>query len=182
MAGKWDEVDRRIRSNTADNSLPPTEALVPELVPPTSLTDVSTLSASTPEPGNIVDRYRARQIDRRVARAYWEQYYDAKLELVRHELKEAVRAKSAEMTAKVERVLMQLNDAHLQFLAELGLKNIAQRQKILIQLQEQTSRQMQEVLNRDWPQALKNQTIDQLLAMSKSFAEKLHRELGVETS
>ncbi len=180
MAGKWDEVDRIIRDRgNSDNSQASNQVIMPEILPPVAA-ETTMPTPITPEPGNIIDRYRARQIDRKVARAHWEQYYNARLELVGHELKEAVRAKSAEMTAKVERVLMQLNDSHLQFLAELGLKNVGQRQSILIKLQEQTSRQIQDVMERDWPQQLKDQTIDQLLGMSKAFADRLNCELGAK--
>jgi hypothetical protein len=137
MTNKWDEVDKRIRSrSTPNNNDRPNQTLEPEILPAISP------KGSPPEPKTIIARFRTNQIQRRLAIAQLSEYHDAKMELVKHQFKEAVRTKKAEASEFADHFLMELNHSHLKFLAELGLKNVDKRQEILIELNERTSRRM----------------------------------------
>ncbi|MGH7985983.1 MAG: hypothetical protein ACREQX_06825 [Candidatus Binataceae bacterium] len=98
-----------------------------------------------PQPRTVIERYRARQLERKIAAEQLEAYHLAWLDQVKHQLKEAVRTRTAEATQAAEQFLYELNQKHLGFMAELGLKNVDTRQKILMELSEQTARRLEEV-------------------------------------
>ena len=178
QSSKWDDLDKRMRGRReAEDKSQSSDALVPDVLP-VSAPAVTPPSAELPEPTTIVARFRMNQINRKLAVAQLTEYYDARMELVRHQLKEAVRAGKAESTEAADRYLMELNRNHLSFLAELGLKNVDKRQEILIELNERTARRLDDIRTRDWPAFLKDQAVDEITLMNKDFAERLRQELG----
>jgi hypothetical protein len=173
---KWDNVDKRVRAQkeSANGSHP----MLPRGA---GLVAVAPAAAPTPqvaEPTTIVARVKANMIQRKIGVAQLDELYKAQMDLIRHQLKEAVRARKAEATEAADRYLLELNRSHLNFLAELGLKNVDKRQEIVIELNERTSQRLSDIMNRDWPASLKDHAVDEILDMNKDFAERLRHELG----
>jgi hypothetical protein len=182
MANKWDDVDKILRDRKQRSKTSGTGkelVLEPEVLP-AALPMRPGPAPEAPEPSNIIARFKTRQIERKLAAAQLTEYYDARMELLKHQLKEAVRARKAEATESAERFLMELNQNHLKFVAELGLSNVDKRQDIMMELNERTARRIEEIYNRDWPQMLKDQAIDELMKMSEDFADRLRHDLGGE--
>jgi hypothetical protein len=178
QSGKWDDINKRIATRRgASVAERPNHALGSDILPALAPAS-SPPTPQLPEPLTIIGRFRANQINRKLAVAQLSEYYDARMDLIRHQLKEAVRAGKAQATEAGDRYLMELNRSHLGFLAELGLKNVDRRQEILIELNERTAQRLADITSRDWPDFLKDQAVDEITLMNQDFAQRLRHELG----
>ncbi|MGH8012983.1 MAG: hypothetical protein ACREQ4_10825 [Candidatus Binataceae bacterium] len=172
---KWANINQRLGKQLEGKNVG-NKATEAELVP-APLTPVPPTIVE-PQPQSIIEKFKAHQLERRLAAKQLQAYHVARLEDLKHQLKEAVRMRMAAATQAAEQFLYQLNQKHLGFMAELGLKNVDTRQKILMELSEQTARRLEEVGQREWPSRLKDEAIDQIFAMNQEFAERLRHEFG----
>jgi hypothetical protein len=175
---KWGRVDDRLgktkRERTAkDGGLiasPAKQALVP-----------SPLDAPLPDPkekGGFLERLQKGQIDRRTAVSEFQDRCDAQLEALRFQLRKAVSVSNARADLVAEEYLKGLDAEHLEVLADLGLRNTRTRAESLKSVTDMIVQQMKEVQEKDWPAALIDSTIDELLALRARTCAELMRELG----
>jgi hypothetical protein len=86
--------------------------------------------------------------------------------------------RKAETTLLADQFLSSINAQHLAFLADLGLTNEGARAKALVKLADQTTETLKEIEERDWPEAIRDQTINGVLERNERFFKKLVNELG----
>jgi hypothetical protein len=180
----WTHVNNAIQRHRGDASMPATVGLggsiQSDLVPRNSVQTSPIGGPPSPiaTPEGIIAKFKMNQVAKKAAIAHLESWYGAQLDVVRHQLTEVARVKKAETSLLAEQFLSSINAQHLEFLADLGLRNEGARSKALIQLAEQTSQTLKEISSRDWPPALQEQTINGVLQRNETFFKKLVNELG----
>lgn len=105
-------------------------------------------------------------------------WYEGQLEAAKHAVEEAVRVRKAEASRVAERLLMEIDSEHVEYLLTLGLRNEGARSRVMIELNDQTSKTLREIEGRDWPPALIQQAIDGILERHRRFFQKVTEELG----
>ena len=93
-----------------------------------------------------------------------------------------VGAGKARADVDYENYLKELDAEHLEVLAELGLRNKDVRERTLLQLTEMTAVKLKEVQAADWPNELKDATVNELFELRKRFAAEMMKELGGDSS
>lgn len=127
-------------------------------------------------PSGIVGRIRSEQIRNRAALVFDRDWYNARLEVSKHQLKRAVELKIKETDADVERMLTDISRKHLQYLTEMGLRNSEQREEALERLSDQTASRIKRLQAKDWPDSLIEQTINGVIELHQRFFDKILEE------
>jgi hypothetical protein len=169
----WSGVNQAIQKRASDTTLPlhPDRPLeVPASIQPPP--------EPVAKPDGVVTQYKANKITRRAALEHLEVWYKAQLEVARHRLTEVARVRKAEATQLAEQFLHSINSQHLQFLAELGLRNEDARNRAFLALGDQTSNALREIQERDWPPQMIESTIQAVMDRYSRFFAKLSHELG----
>jgi len=170
---KWDKVDNIARAKEKDIN-PQARKGALEVKAPDELLE------SNETPTDIVTRYKANKIKRNNAIEQLSVWYDAQLEITKTHLKEAVIAKKEQIGREAQQFITELDRRHLEFLAEIGLKNKAIRESTLIKLADQTKDSLSELESRratgTYPDFLINETIEAIINVHRKFFEKLQRD------
>ena len=178
----WSKVNHAIQKRRSETDLP----LHPDrpLELPGSLKTGSASGtgdaapAAVANPEGILTRFKVGAITRKAAVAHAQEWHARQLEVVRHRLGEIVRVRNAEATTIAEQMLASINAQHLGFLTELGLRDEGDRKRALMLLTDQTSEFLRDAMDRDWPDSLRQQYIDGVIARHNAFFDKLASELG----
>ena len=126
----------------------------------------------------LMMEFRAGKIRRGATISALKAWHSGQLEVAKAQIQQAVRVHTAQASVQAERFLESLNQEYLAYLGELGLKNTAERQQMIIRLNEQTSRSLRQVMDADWPQNMKDGAIASITRMHEAFADKLLQEVG----
>ena len=126
----------------------------------------------------VMVEFQAGRIRRGATISALKEWHSGQLEVAKVQIQEAVRVHTAQASVQAERFLETLNHEYLTYLGELGLKNTAERQQMIIRLNDQTSKSLREVKDADWPQNMKDGAIANIMHMHETFADKLLQEVG----
>jgi hypothetical protein len=135
------------------------------------------MPAPTANPKGVLAEFKAKRLTRKAALDQLTVYYDAQLDVVKTRLAETIRVRKAEATLKAEEFLQVLNNEHIEFLTELGLRNEDMRNRAFIKLNEQTTKSLREVENASWPTEMIDMTLEAMIARYKKFMGKLASDL-----
>ena len=170
----WTAVNQIVQRRAASEALPlqPSGIHEPEvgLQRPTP--------GSTVKPEGVIANLKANAITRKAAVDYLRMYYEQQLEASRHHLTEVVRVRKAESTAVAEQMLASINSQQMQFLVDVGLRNEEVRGRALMQLNDQVSATLRQVMSADWPDPLREQAINGIYDRQRKFFERLMTDLG----
>lgn len=170
---KWETTNRTLQKQAFEKGTP-TEM---GAMLPTSSPDPT--SAGAPDkPEGVIAGFQAGRIQRKAALQQMEAWYGAQLDIAKHRLTEVARVKKAQTTVIAEQFLRNLDQQHLEYLTNLGLRNTNARGEALIKLGDQTAKTLKELEDRDWPPALVEQTIKGVIDLHERFFGKLMEELG----
>lgn len=128
------------------------------------------------EADGIIARFKQGQVQRKQSIELLKAWYDSQLEVTKYQLGQAVRLKKKETDVDVERYLTDLNKRHLYHLQELKFKNLDQRFAALDELGEKTARMLEKIKGRDWPENIKEDTINGIIKLQTNFFEKVMEE------
>jgi hypothetical protein len=169
--GKW-EVVKKVMDQDARSALPfKQDALQSPPAMPTAPDQFG-------KPEGIIASYKAAKVQREATLDYLRTWYREQLEVTKHRLAEAARVRKTEATVIAEQFLRELDQRHLEYLSDLGLRNVATRQDALAKLTDQTSGKLRELQERDWPPELQEQTIKGILDLHKRFFDRLMEEIA----
>lgn len=124
-------------------------------------------------PQGIVSKVQSDRIKSKAGLEFDRAWYDAQLEVSKHQLKRAVELKIKETDADVERLLTDISRRHLQYLTEMGLRNSEQREEALERLADQTAARIKRLQGKDWPDSLIEQTINGVIELHQRFFDKI---------
>jgi len=170
----WSEIEGQLEPVDPDGTQLPTS---PGLPPSTELEDHPIIKRFG-GPSGVVMEFRAGRVQRTVALDALRAWYNGQLAVAEAQVHEAVRVQTAQAKAQSEKFLARIDNDYLTYLGELGLRNIDKRQQMLLQLNDQTSENLKQVMNADWPKSMKDQAVAQIRDMHERFAHKLSKELG----
>jgi hypothetical protein len=172
--GKWDNISNMIgKSGTASA---PSKAKATEALHKHQAVDVP--NSLVQKPDGAIAQFKASQIGKRAVLKHVQIWYEGQLEAAKHAVGEAVRVRKAEASRVAERLLMEIDSEHVEYLLTLGLRNEDARSRAMIELGDQTSKTLKEIEGRDWPPALIQQAIDGIVERHRRFFQKITEELG----
>ena len=181
----WSKINQVVQKRRSANELPLNPNRPLDLPPSLSAATAGPVSQSegapdaVANPAGVIARYKVGGITRKAAVEMAQVWHSKQLEAMRHRLTEVVRVRNAEATTIADQLLASINAQHLEFLAELGLRNEGQRKKALMELTDQTTEYLREAQERDWPEALREEYINGIFERHRAFFKKLATELGV---
>lgn len=129
-------------------------------------------------PSGILSQFKANLIKRRSAMAALQTHYDSQLDVLSHTLARAGQVEKSRADVVAEEYLKELDAKHLEVLAELGMRNKETRERALIALTDQTVIKVREVMSKDWPEELIQETLQELFTLRKRVIAEILRELG----
>ena len=107
-----------------------------------------------------------------------QEQYNSALTIYKHHLQNVVMGQNARDDTSITPRTRALDQEYLEVLAELGLRNKSVRERTLIELTDMTANRLKEVQEKDWPKALKDSVIDDLIALRQRFSDEMMKELG----
>lgn len=136
------------------------------------------------DPETMLAKWKANKIERNAIVEYFEKRYDAQLEMVEEELRQAVRVNNAEVVKQADRWIDKINQEHLEFMTELGLRNKEKRQEALQKLGDQTTEALNQIKTRqgEWPPEMLDQTLEAVRELHQRFFQRIMEELGQRDS
>ena len=141
----WSRVDR---SGSGRN--------LPAVIP----TDPGALApAPSQTVGGVLQRLKEGKIVRQAAVQELEVITTARLNVLTHQLQEAAKVKKTEATVTADRFLKELDLQFQEVVQALGIRNEAIRRETIKKLNNETARDLEEIINKDWPDFMKNETI-----------------------
>lgn len=142
-----------------------------EVLPPDSPGEI--MPSLPAEPRGLLARFKAGQISRAYAVQHLKEIADGRIEMVRIQVKLAVKAGTAAAKENCDKFLTQLANEHMKWIGELGLENIERYNELTANLQDITHRDVENVKAKPWSDLLKEQAIDRIMEMNAQFAAKL---------
>jgi hypothetical protein len=124
-------------------------------------------------PKGVISKFKSDRIKSNAELDFDQEWYKAKLQVSKHQLKKAVELKVKETDAEVERLLTDISRQHLKYLTELGLKNSEEREDALERLGEQTAQRIKSIQSKDWPEFLVEQILDGVIEIYQRFFDKI---------
>lgn len=124
-------------------------------------------------PSGPIAKIKSEQIKSKAALEFDKDWYNAQLEVSKHQLRRAVELKIKETDADIERLLTDISRKHLQYLTEMGLKNSEQREEALERLADQTAQRIKRLQGKDWPESLIEQTVNGVIELHQRFFDKI---------
>ena len=128
----------------------------------------------------IVQRLKERRIKRHAAVKALETATSAQLEVIAHQVQEAARVKKAEATVLADQLLKDLDLQFQQVLSELGVRNEAIRRATLTKLNDETARDLREFANKDWPDFMRQASIEMVTKRWQRFISRLGQDIEEE--
>lgn len=129
-------------------------------------------------PRGILMEFKSNRMGRKATLEALQEQYNAGLTIYKHHLQNVVMGQNARDDVDYAAYQKQLDQEYLEVLAELGLRNKGVREQALIQLTDMTANRLKEVQEKDWPQALKDSVINDLIALRQRFSDEMMKELG----
>lgn len=152
-----------------------------ELVPATDVGLPAALNLSVPAEETsrgILMKFRERKISRKAALKALEASYNSQLDALNHSLVKAVQVQKTRADVVADEYLKELDARHMAVMDELGLRNIETRAQTLLKLTDQTVAKVKEVQERDWPQPMIEETVNELFKLRKRFIAEMMKEAG----
>jgi len=145
----------------------------------------STPNVGLPDSGagrSILTKWRENKLGRKATLQALDAHYGSQLEALKYNLTKAVQVQKARADVIAEEYLKELDARQLEMLAELGLRNKDTREKALMKLTDTTSARIKEVQEKDWPEPLIKDVIDELFKLRKRVVSEIMKELGGDHS
>ena len=117
---KWETTNRTLQQRAVEQGTP---AELGSVLPMSPADPTNAGAPSKPE--GIVAGFKAKQILRKAALQQMEVWYGTQLDIARHRLTEVSRVKKAQTTVIAEQFLRNLDQQHLEYLTDLGLRNMS---------------------------------------------------------
>jgi hypothetical protein len=125
-------------------------------------------------------KWKAGRISRKAALEAMQTHYDSQLDVFRETMAQKVKVQKTKLGLIAEEYLNSLDSEHLERLQQFGMRNTATRWKAITDLTDAAVAKINEVQSKDWPDALINETIAQILDLRKRVVAELVKELGSE--
>ncbi|MGH7948604.1 MAG: hypothetical protein ACREQF_05220 [Candidatus Binataceae bacterium] len=179
MSAEGDKPDWKRRVDEIATGKSAKDQIAPRLVEPEKvLPAIPSIGEVKDKAEGVLVRFKEKRITRKAAAEQLKILYEGQRELIKHQVNEAVRIGKASATQVAETYLFKLNSQHLEELDTLGLQNTGKRQEMLRKLADQTSQNLRQAEESDWPDSVKKRTIDGIFELHDQFFDKLNRELG----
>ena len=130
----------------------------------------------------ILVKWRAKQLSRKAALEALEIQYNSQLDVLKDRLAQTGKVEKTRVAVRAEEYIKILDAKHLEVLSQLGMRNAATRWKAVEDLTDMAVAKINEVQEKNWPDSLINETIDEILALRKRVATEIMKELGIEHS
>lgn len=127
---------------------------------------------------DIMLRWKKRQINRKAALSGLQKQYDAQLDMLKTTLAGALRVHEGQTDQVVKSFFYKLDQKNMEMLAELGLRNLEARQKVLMQITEMTASKVQEAQGKNWPKDFIDDTLQQLWNLRMQTIAEIMKEPG----
>src|SRR5262245_61711215 len=180
----WSRVDARIKTKQELSPVPkqvssPLTRGEIELDDPTAVPESIALSVPETESSRgILHQWKLSKIDKKTALEAVQARYDAQLDTLRYQLRQAVNVSNARADRIADEFLKKLDAEHMEVLTSLGLRNASSRADALIKAREIIAIKLSEIQSKNWPQALVDRTIDDILELERRVCAEMMRELG----
>jgi len=172
----WSRVSTSLQPSAAEPN-----AVVPAQNRPTELAEVNAIKVPKMEaPRGILSEFKANHIKRKAAMTALQTHYDGQLDVLTHTLAKVGQVEKSRADVVAEEFLKELDAKHLEVLVELGMRNKQTRERALLELTDQTVRTVRDVMAKDWPEELIQETLQQLFALRKRVIGEILKELGSE--
>lgn len=152
-----------------------------QLVPTTDVGLPAVLNLSVPVEDTsrgILMKFRERKISRKAALRALEASYNSQLDALNHSLVKAVQIQKTRADVVADEYLRELDARAMAVMHELGLRNIETRAQTLLKLTDQTVARVKEVQEKDWPQPMIQETVNELFKLRKRFIAEMMKEAG----
>ncbi|HEV7473685.1 MAG TPA: hypothetical protein VGN90_06540 [Pyrinomonadaceae bacterium] len=126
----------------------------------------------------IMTKWKENKLGRKATLQALEVHYNSQLDALTHSLTKAVQVQKARADVIAEEYLKELDARQLEMLAELGLRNKDTRERALLKLTDTTAARVKEVQEKDWPQQLIADTMQELFKLRKRVVAEMMKELG----
>ena len=160
----WSRVDR----SGPGRNLPEVIPTGPEVLAP----------APSQTVGGVLQRLKEGKIVRKAAVQELEVITTARLDVLTHQLQEAAKVKKTEATVTTDRFLKELDLQFQEVVQALGIRNEAIRRDTLKKLNDETARDLKEIMNKDWPDFMKTETIDAINCRWRQFLMNLMKDVS----
>ncbi len=176
---KWSKIDRALEKSRRENlPLHPDRPLdVPGQLHGPDAENVA-------KPDGVIASFKANKIERRAALEHLEVWYKTSLDVAKHRLGEVARVRKAEATVIAEQFLQNLDQLHLQYLMDLGLRNEAARQKALLDRsskRSKTGRPFPSTTKAAWPSWISTRTRSRRSIRSSTRSRKARKPSAVRS-
>jgi len=171
----WDDIERLSKGSRKEPN--PIETQLSQPSPNPNANEIARKSSETE---GVIANFKQKKIERRAQLEAVRLRCDGELEALQHKIVKAIVVEKAKADVMAEEFLKELDAQHLKVLSDLGLRNKETREKALIELTESTVQRIREVKDKDWPQFLVEETVNEILALRKRALNEIMDELGQE--
>lgn len=147
---------------------------LPELIPPGRETPPPPTSKSV---GGVLQQLKEGQIKRKAAIHELDAIMSTQLDVLTHQLLEASKVKKAEATVTSDKLLKELDLQFQEVVQALGLRNEGIRRETMIKLNDQTASDLRAIMDKDWPESMKEDTIEAIKARRTRFMHNLAKDV-----
>ncbi len=134
------------------------------------------------EGDSLLARYKARKLSREAALSKLRELYNGEFEVAKAQVEAAVKVRKTEIALSANEYLASLEERYLLQLQEMGMQNVGARQKMLIQLTNQTTENLKVASDADWPQEARQKVISGLWTLHEKLFGDIMTELAREQS
>lgn len=180
----WSRVER-LTPKPGKEIEPSQTAMVP--APPQAVLPVITLppvqgSIHVPleQPLDFIGKLKANAKNRKAVMEALDAHYASQLDGLQAQLAAGLRVQKTKVDLQAEEYLKTLDAKHLEMLGQLGVRNAATRWQAIMELNDLAVTKIKEVQERQWPELLIDETINQILSLRKRVAAEVMKELGAE--
>jgi hypothetical protein len=102
--------------------------------------------------------------------------HDAQFEAAQHALRRAVDVERERIDTVANKYIFHITEEYLRNMRELGLQNFESRMQTQLQLNETTSRLLEQAQAQNVPSTIRDATIENILKKHREFSDKLMQE------
>jgi hypothetical protein len=125
----------------------------------------------------VIAKFKANSLERRAALEEIQLATRARLDVFGHQLQEAAKTKKAEATMIAKQFLAQIDADYQHVLHEIGVRNEGARRETLKKIGDETSRDLDEIQNKNWPDFMIKATIELIMKRYTKFLARLDEDL-----
>jgi hypothetical protein len=122
---------------------------------------------------DLIGRFQANKIERKSAVEQLRAIHQTRLEAAKFALGKALEVEKGRIDLVANKYLYQITQEYLQDMAVMGLSNEESRSKTLFALNNQTTKALLEAQAAQWPETLKNKTINSIMKRYEDFSNNL---------